>query len=137
MCRTSLTIVLLLGGTMFAGCETLHKAGVPGLEMYLKDPNAATAVERREQYQTNGDPVALNWLLVQRVRVGQSVAEVSGTLGEQGELYDDFRLKTHGGDYLATDVAYHWGPDASGRSIVLIFRDGKLVNFDPDEFRTK
>lgn len=130
-----LLAVLGLGAASIVGCSVLHQAGVPGLEQYVKDPHAPRVAEEREKYQVHHDGQSLNWLLAHRVHTGQSVAEVSGILGEEGERYwNDTALK-NGGAYLQTDEGYRWGPDSNGRSVILFFRDGKLVNFNPDEFR--
>ncbi len=119
----------------FVGCSVLHQAGVPGLEQYVKDPHAPHVAEQRENYQVHHDGDSLNWLLAHRVHTGQSVAEISGILGEEGERYWNDRELKNGSAYLQTDEGYRWGPDSNGRSVILFFRDGKLVNFDPNEFR--
>lgn len=117
------------------GCAEIPVLPIPGF-----GPVAAsekdTAVNRYE-FQTNRDPQALNWLLTNCIQNGQTVSEVSRFLGETGEReFADRELKTSGdGHYLDSDVAFRWGPDANGRTIILFFRDGKLVNFDPAELR--
>lgn len=122
---------------LFAGC-----AGVNLQDALLGASSrpAATAAEiseRRTAYLIDRDPAAFRWLLSTQLENGMSVTAVSDVLGEQGELYtDDRELKTHGGQYHQTDVAYRWGPDSRGRSVILLFRDGKLIHFDPAEFRS-
>lgn len=131
--HTSLATLLCL----LAGC-----AGVNVQETLLGTSSqpAASAVdisERRTAYLIDRDPVAFRWLLATQLENGMSVTAVSEVLGEQGELYsDDRELKTNGGQYHQTDVAYRWGPDRRGRSVILFFRDGKLIHFDPNEFRS-
>ncbi len=61
--------------------------------------------------------------------------EISQILGEDGErVHDDARFKRNGGHYRENDAIWKWGPDNKGQSLFLAFRDGKLVNFDPDQF---
>jgi hypothetical protein len=125
--RTAAGLVLALS----LGCAELPV--LPGLSRDVtSEQDTAT---HRYQFQTERDPAALTWLLVNCIQNGQSVAEVNRMLGETGEReYADRELKTTGdGHYLDSDIAYRWGPDANSRTIVLFFRDGKLVNFDPSE----
>ena len=107
--------------------------------MHFPDRAAANREEsqqHRERYQQNRDPQAMRWLLGQRIQAGMSLVEVNQVLGEQGKRrYDDRRLKTHGGNYLTSDVFYQWGPDSDGKNVILGFRDGKLTNFEPRELR--
>ena len=64
-----------------------------------------------------------------------TVAEVDDVLGEAGQReFEDRKLKAGNPAFRANDKAYRWGPDSSGRAIFLIFRDGKLLNYDPKEF---
>lgn len=125
--------IVLAGG--LAGCETLHNAGVPGLEQYVKDEAALAAPEYRERFQVDRDPAAFNWLLNHRVRTGMTLSEVSEALGDSGEEFSGSQdLKKGASEYQATDVAYRWGPDAQGRSVILFFRDGRLIQFNPNDF---
>lgn len=134
MIRTEWALAVLLAG-LLAGCETLHNAGVPGLEQYVKDEAAITAPKYREQFQVDRDPVAFNWLLRNRVRTGMTVGEVSEALGDSGEEFLNSQgLKKNANEYQTTDVAYRWGPDSQGRSVILFFRDGKLIQFNPNDF---
>ncbi len=95
------------------------------------------AKKQRREFQLDRTPAAFTWLMANLVENGMTVSEVSEALGETGERYfEDREMKTHGGQYQDTDVGYKWGPDTNGRSVVLFFRDDKLVNFDPDDFRT-
>lgn len=115
---------------------SLGCAGLPVLPGFSNDIHTESDIAaHRYQFQTERDPAALTWLLANGIHNGQSIAEVGQILGETGEReYADRELKTTGdGHYLETDVAYRWGPDANGRTIILFFRDGKLVNFDPSE----
>ncbi|MDP1796087.1 MAG: hypothetical protein Q8K78_01325 [Planctomycetaceae bacterium] len=129
-----ITFAILLAAS-FVGCETLHQAGVPGLEQYVKDEDALAAPEYRESFQVDRDPTAFSWLLAHRVRNGMTVSEVSEALGDSGEEFSNSQaLKKNANEYQATDIAYRWGPDAQGRSVILFFRDGHLIQFNPRDF---
>lgn len=128
---------LLLGG-LCAGCET------PGWAQKLEKgfsssehrSPAAEEERYRRKYMATHDQDALFWLLRHRVSPGTSYKDVCRTLGEEGtrETRDNW-LKTNGGNYQVGDDAYAFGPDSVGRTLYLFFRDDKLVNFDPGEFR--
>ena len=63
-----------------------------------------------------------------------SVKDISNVLGEDGvRVHDDTWLK-RGTAYREDDTVYRWGPDKNGRDIYLVFREGRLINFDPKEF---
>jgi hypothetical protein len=119
------------------GCETLHEAGVPGMRAFVSSHRRAAEEEsHRHAYQQDRSPASMQWLLAHRVHSGMSVADVSRILGEEGvREYDDLPIKTNGGHYRTGDQVYHWGPNSVGRTVYLVFRDGSLVNFNPDEFR--
>lgn len=127
------TVTVLL---LAAGCE----GGPGGLFADWQPPGAASSLDQqhisyRERYQTERDPDALRWLLAHRIQQGMTVGDVNEALGQEGEReFDDLHLKTKGGSYRASDVAYRWGPDSRGRSVYLFFRDGRLVNFRPGEY---
>ena len=127
---------LLLGLFAGAGCETLHEAGVPGLAGFLNTEAAVQEEERhRTEYQESRDPAELRWLMRNRIQSGMSPSEVSKVIGDEGErVYDDGWVKNEGGYYQANDEAWKWGPDREGKSVILVFRDRQLVNFDPREF---
>ncbi len=133
VCRCA---VLLLAISSVPGCETLYEAGVPGMEHFI-DFKAKQAEEERHRtdYQENGSPAAMSWLLSNRIRTGMSLEAVEQVFGESGVRENNSRwLTTKGGHYRSGDVAYCWGPDAEGHSVYLVFREGLLVNFNPHEF---
>lgn len=114
-----------------AGCES-----APKLPWVARgEAHAAKTREFRQRYQEEQDPDALNWLLHEHVENGMTLEEVIGALGSPGEPEPDAQEYRKGNLYHVTDEAHKWGPDRDGRSVVLFFRDGKLVNFEPNEFR--
>lgn len=127
----------LLVCALGSGCESLNGASLMRLGMPVGRAEGFRAEEdHRQSFQTEGDSEAMRWLLANRVESGLSVAEVNRVFGQEGEReFGDNWLKTNGGHLRADDVVYKWGPDRDGHSVYLGFRDGRLVNFDPSEFR--
>lgn len=128
---------LLLAG-LLAGCETsgwAHKLE----RAFSSRPQTTSADEERyrRKYVGNHDRQALYWLLRHRIDSGMAYGEVCRVLGEEGtrESRDNW-IKTNGGNYQLGDDAYAFGPDSDGQTLYLVFRDDKLVNFDPTEFNT-
>ncbi|OYW21556.1 MAG: hypothetical protein B7Z55_05675 [Planctomycetales bacterium 12-60-4] len=136
VCQNRGPIGLLMVCALVVGCTGIDRHDPFEI---LPDADSGTISEgnhRRQQFQIDRDPAALNWLLAHELDTGMSLAAVNEALGESGErVFDDEDLKRHANQYQQTDIGYKWGPDTKGRSVVLFFRDGKLVNFDPDEFR--
>ena len=120
-----------------AGCESLDTAGVSLTARPADDGSGSRSEEQyRRQYQTSRDPEAMRWLLAHRIESGMSVVDVNHVLGEEGtRALNDRWVKTNGGHYRSGDVVYKWGPENQGKSVYLVFRDGHLVNFDPNEYR--
>jgi hypothetical protein len=97
---------------------------------------ASAASDRRERFLADGDAQAVRWLLANRVGSGMTRDEVNDALGQHGErVYDDDWLKSGTPGVLGTDHAYRWGPDSDGQTYYLFFRDDRLVNHDPAEYR--
>uniref|UniRef100_A0A7C2P9U8 Outer membrane protein assembly factor BamE n=1 Tax=Schlesneria paludicola TaxID=360056 RepID=A0A7C2P9U8_9PLAN len=116
------------------GCADLPRLASFRHDSARDSGEAQALAEQRYAFLTARDPAALDWLLTHAVHSGQTVGEVEQVLGQTAEReHADRELKTSAGNYLETDVGYRWGPDANGRSIVLFFREGRLVNFDPSE----
>jgi hypothetical protein len=44
-------------------------------------------------------------------------------------------LKTNNNAYRSSDKMYAFGPDSKSRTYFLVFRDNRLVGFDPKEFK--
>ena len=117
------------------GCETLHNAGMPGLETYIKPDPAKLEEERshREKFSANQDHESLYWLVANRVQNSMTLREVETVIGETGEsIGDTGHLRSEG--IQTTDTAFMWGPDNQGHSVVLFFRDGHLTNFHPENY---
>ena len=135
-CRTlALATVTLLAGL---GCEMLHNAGVPGLEMYVKEDPAVLEEERtnRENFSLHQDHKALYWLLANRVSNGMRLTQVEEILGAAGEFTTELNQLKSEGLHPTNDPAYKWGPDNKGYSVILFFRDGGVSNFNPKDYRT-
>jgi hypothetical protein len=130
--QTAMVVSLCL----FAGCETLYDAGVPGMERFVDlESKAQEEEQHRKKYLEDKDPEAIRWLLANRIQSGQTLEEVGRIFGEKGiREHNDNWLTTDGIGYRTDDKAYKWGPDREGKSIYLVFREGILVNFDPHEF---
>ena len=130
----------LLGLVLFVaigspGCGSPERKSLADKLPFLKHQNdSPQEAEFRQKFVAERDPAAFKWLLAHRIHNEMSVAEVSSVLGESGERrFDDREYKTNGGNYHTTDVGYQWGPDRTGHTVVLFFRDGKLIHFDPAE----
>lgn len=128
---TCLAVTLIAG----SGCQTLHNAGVPGLDIYLKPDPEVIAREQsaRDKYSMNHDHRALYWLLSHKIRNGMQLPEVEDVLGETGEQTSEFNL-IKSDLFQTTDLAFKWGPDNKGNCVVIFFRDGRVVNFDHKDF---
>lgn len=128
-----ISVALLL---MLTGCEGGPAASLTSMKPTAKATDSEQLqVKYREQYLAERDPDALQWLLANNIRQGMTIDEVSEVLGEDGRReYDDVKLKKGNPAFRADDKAYRWGPDSSGRAVFLIFREGKLLNYDPRAF---
>ena len=132
--------LLLFGFALFVvigspGCGSPERKSLADKLPFLKHQNdSPQEAEFRQKFVAERDPAAFKWLLTRRIHNEMSVAEVASVLGEAGERrFDDREYKTNGGNYHTTDVGYQWGPDRTGHTVVLFFRDGKLIHFDPAE----
>jgi len=130
-----LAVVASMAGS---GCQTLHDAGLPGMEPYLKEDPAKVAEERsnREKFLVDRDHKALYWLLAHKISNGMQLAEVESVFGEPGEYTTEFTRTKFEGIFQTTDSAYRWGPDNKGFSAIVFFRDGHVINFNPKDFVT-
>lgn len=126
------SISILLG----SGCETMPEWDSKAMSgSHRVEKKVDTAEKYRMRFQTERDSKALDWILKNRLYSGMPRATVEKELGEEGEYQESSKwLKATGGTFRTTDEAYKWGPDESGRSVYLIFRDDVLVNFNPEDF---
>ena len=122
----------LLGG----GCSAVGENGKSMFPTFAtQDSRAAEEEAHRSSFQEFRRPADFRWLLSHRIQSGMSPAEVGKVFGENGLRSEkDGWIKKHDTNYRVGDVSYKWGPDNSGNSVLLVFRDEKLLNFDPDEF---
>jgi hypothetical protein len=132
-----LTGILL--AAVFSGCETPGWAERLDQAFTFDPPDRKQSRNEEEQhrkkYAATRDRDALHWLLRHRIDSGMSYHDVCRTLGEDGsrESRDNW-IKNNGGNYQVGDDVYAFGPDSKGQTLYLVFRDDKLVNFDPKEF---
>lgn len=118
------------------GCGSAPVVKLPDLDsMFGAKPNVHEEETHRQSYQNTRDPEDLRWLLSNRISSGMTVSEVGRVIGEEGRrLYDDTWIKKGGGYYQSGDEAWKWEQDRNGQSLILVFRDGRLVNFDPSDY---
>lgn len=133
--RKHTAFALLL--TSIAGCSRFGEFKLPGIET-AGERNAAFEEEQqhRHAYQSEGSTKAMRWLKANRIHSGMRLRTVNETFGEDGQrVWEDAKYKSRGGHYRAGDETYKWGPDRDGNAHVLVFRDDRLVDFDPKEYR--
>ncbi|RPI76174.1 MAG: hypothetical protein EHM42_14970 [Planctomycetaceae bacterium] len=124
--------ILLL--TVVSGCES---SGWNSRMLEAFSPEKSASAEDEERHRTayaqsrNRDD--LYWLLANRVDAGMGLREVNGVLGEEGtrETHGQW---ARGGDFQVSDDVYRYGPDSTGQSVYLVFREGRLVNYDRSDF---
>ena len=85
------------------------------------------------QHRTRSD---LYWLLGHRIETGMTVAEVAVVLGERGEKEPRGQWVRQG-DFRIDDEIYRYGPDSEGQSVYLVYREGRLVNHNREDFTRK
>ncbi|MBI1314058.1 hypothetical protein GC176_22410 [bacterium] len=119
------------------GCSSISNPGVNSLASLFDTESQQREEElHRSRFQETRSPSDLQWLMRNCIQTGMTPTEISRVIGEDGErVFDDSWIKTRGGHYYAGDHTWKWGPDRKGNSIYLVFRNNKLVNFNPDEFR--
>ena len=128
-------VLLLLVAFGLAGCEATNGRMTEMFSFGNKTSKKEQEDKHRITYQKDRDPEALRWLLANCVDTGMTVKEVNQILGEEGRREANSRwLTTKGGHYRMGDKAYQWGPDKAGHTLYLIFREDRLVNFDPKQF---
>ncbi len=132
-CVTVFTVVLMLLAT---GCGTASIPKLPDMgDMFGEKSGIQNEEEHRRNFQRTREPADLRWLLANRISSGMSVSEVGRIIGEEGRrLHDDNWVKKGGGYYQSGDKAWKWEQDRNGQSLILVFREGRLVNFDPSAY---
>lgn len=141
--RNHLVMPILLGtvilfGTV-SGCESFGEIKLPGMTTSAElNQEKKLAQEHREQFQINGSPEAIRWLKANRIQTGMSLQTVEQVIGNPGErVYDDDRYKARDDRYHIGDETYKWGPDSNGNSHLLVFRNNRIVNYNPKEFQAE
>lgn len=133
--RSTILLIALTASAALGGCET--PAG-PQFQWWSthRIEEEESLGEHRSRFQQQGDPQSFRWLLANHLASGMSLYEVEEVLGSEGErVWNDSQFKKGEGRYQESDETYKWGPDRNGTSAYLIFRDGKLVNYDPSQYR--
>jgi hypothetical protein len=117
-----------------AGCETSKVQAL--LPHDFRHRTSEAEIEKhRERFIVDRNPESFRWLLTHGIENGMTVMDVNRVFGDTSERIDnDVELKRERGEYLQTDVAYKWGPDRDGQSVILFFREGRLVNVRADQF---
>ncbi len=130
----ALSLITIVG---LSGCESIEQTSLSRMLPFGRKVNASPQViEQRRKFQSERDPDAFRWLLTHRIHNEMTVEQVAHVFGEAGERrLDDREYKTNGGFYQTTDAGYQWGPDRTGHTVVLYFRDGRLINFEPAELQ--
>jgi len=132
-------LVVLFPTLLWAsGCGSFGRELNWSADSPVREDRPLTADEHRTRFLENGDPKSFRWLLGHRVSQGMKVSEVNYILGVDGTREPlAARYKRDGGPYQESDVGYRWGPDREGHSVCLFFREGKLYNYDPEQFQKK
>jgi hypothetical protein len=118
------------------GCGSFSAVNLPDFDdMFGAKASVRDEEDHRQRYQNSRNPEDLRWLLANRISSGMSVSEVGRIIGQEGRrLYDDTWIKKGGGYYQSGDKAWKWEQDRNGQSLILVFREGQLVNFDPADY---
>jgi hypothetical protein len=134
--RTTGLFCAWLAIASLAGCES------PAWTKSLNESFGSTEAgpraeeEHRREYVNTHSSKSIRWLLNHCVKQGMSYDQVSRILGEEGEREPNDRwLKTSGANIRIDDQVYKFGPDSEGHMLYLFFRDDRLINFDPSEFK--
>ena len=127
---------VLITALLIGGCTTLHNAGVPGLDIYVREDPKAIAFEKeqREKFMVDRDHKAFYWLLSHQIANGMTLHEVEEILGGAGEYISDIDYSKTTGSHQLTDVAYKWGPDNKGRSVIIFFRENHVSNYEQKDY---
>ena len=95
-----------------------------------------TEEDHRREYVKTHSRKSLNWLLSRCVKAGMTYERVCHVLGEDGERETRDRwLKTGGVNVRMDDDVFSFGPDSDGHMLYLFFREDRLINFEPSDFK--
>ncbi len=132
-CRSAILFASLT--LPLTGCSSFDASSGQFASLFDPETQQREEESRREQFQATRSTTDMHWLLRHRVENGMTPTEINRVLGEDGtRVFEDGWIKNRGGHYHAGDDTWKWGPDRAGNAVYLVFRDNKLVNFNPDEF---
>lgn len=133
--RSARALFVMIALVTISGCGSFEIAPIRQMLSPTPDTTQAEEIENRERFQRTQDPEALRWLIANRLENGMTRAEVEGVIGQPGRFEPNDRLlKTNNNAYRSSDKMYAFGPDSKSRTYFLVFRDNRLVGFDPKEF---
>jgi len=136
MCfRQRLAISFLVGLSLVSsGCE-LAGGSANLIEQLAGRPVVSKEEQARHRaaYVEHHKRSDLYWLMQHCVTTGMGVHEVAGVIGETPELEPQSHWLKQG-DFRIDDKVYKFGPDNEGQSIYLVFREGRLINHNPEEY---
>lgn len=134
-----------MAGVVRAGIAVLAIAGCesPEWTRSLNDsfaaadqPNPKLEEQYREEYAATHSPKSMRWLLSHCVEMGMSYKKVCQIMKEEGApVTGDKSVLSGGGNYRVGDEVYAFGPDTNGKTVYLVFREDRLVNYDRSEFK--
>jgi hypothetical protein len=137
--RAAFYLLVICLSLTCVSCETLRAPGSTA-DWFARNSKSheRNIIAHREQWQTRRDGLALKWLLAHQVGNGMTVDEVNIKVGDIAAREDGTQeFKQKFGGARIDDVLYRYGPDRDGEVYYLIFREGKVVNFDPKLFAEK
>lgn len=128
--------LIILAAAGCCGCESPGWVKSLGDALGSSPENSAQAEARyQEEYAATRSRTAMYWLLANRVESGMGYLDVCRVLCQEGASEPAERW-VKGSGYQIGDEVYRFGPDNHGQSVYLVFREGRLVNFDPERFKT-
>lgn len=132
---TARALLILAAVMTVAGCESFQIAPIREFLSPAPKVTQEEEIEHRERFQRNQDPESLRWLLSHCLENGMTRAEVEGVIGQPGRFEPNDRLlKKNNNAFRTSDKMYAFGPDSKSRTYFLVFRENRLVGFDPKEF---
>lgn len=132
LCSAACLLLALCVGCESPDGERFHSL----IPAFHSDKVAQQEEENRKEYQQTRSKKAMRWLLANRIKSGMAREDVGHILGEDGvREANDKWIKANVGVYRVDDVTYRFGPDAEGHSVYMVFRDDRLIHFNPEHFR--